>query len=1371
MSRSGPMGSLGGGGWGQAPRPLPDGSFVDNSKESKRRDKVLADMYEMFLDSVEAEVIQTVVHSCGFNHKKCMDALLDICGTKTSPEKTTVQSQKTSNWNGTTPASIQSQPTLSKNPGSNRSQGSESPRNYPSLGTTPLTPLTSGVPVKKPLKNAHPVVIDKMRRVRWYIENGKRIMILMRGCPGSGKSYLAQGLILSYGGNPKEYVFSTDDYFIRRNVYSFQSSLLSEAHQWNQTRVLKKIREGLSPVIIDNTNTQLWEMTVYASMAINYGYLIEILEPDTPWFSKLDELAKRNVHGVPRDKLRMSLDRYEHGITVDALIKSTGANYSRLPPQPAEQSLLSPIAVGTQDRSPFKTVNPEQSTVSKETSFEAKNFQPNFLPNSVSTLPGFKDNNLISQVKSKPLDGVEGYYFGQNASASSLNFYPMIKAENSASSLNTLNLLHKSNSGSSDIFCNDFKAGSESVTRSRQSVNEKTAPDISDRFPNNDNISEFLLPLSEISIKDEKPSSGFLGSIDKKNSDFDFISEQSDKINLPFQCSQEARASEDKSIPMNDQKVDFWPSDITSNGPSSTPPDVILNETESSCQPVDLIGSGDWDVQDKKSGDNPFPTKPHISPSNWIGEADWNCGDDKKTHDTTIQNPLPKPPRSFNLKNIQDYCQSVKDLNTSSPKESSGWSFCEDNLISWQPIDKIQQGMEQPLSPQKPSENTQRLQFTKCNVQDKGTNTHHADFFTLSHVLLNGSADGVVVLNAYYRDINQGRTTSDFKIPLKLKLDKGTLTENDFETESKTESKQEKIRELSRLFSNKSTASLKELLKQCNWDVNYVSNLLLDETDNDALSASFTGDGSIDTDSDVESSTQEPSEEINVVTESVVENVDNDVICDEDQTSPSALEEAEEVKRHIELSIDFSERSYSPHLLAIKNFRRGIREGAIPKSTSPVSEDPIVIPQDLSEERNDPTPALSPSPSESSDGDELNETLEFIVGKDFVQQLADKFGASRNIANISPLIKFPVTLARQIYDIIFSPSEEEDGDFAMKLQCEEDERTARQFYEDMVSTHLGQNDSSGPQLREIMDMELAQAIYKADVDSLSRNSQDTAANVLAKRLLEENYSNIDKRTLHDIYASCNYSFEDTVKTLQEALSSDGQVFGQKETAEREQELINRAHLASVQGRHQSAASFDAFNERRDHAQRACQRIEDSIENDNPWDLSDPKAYYNKYRAKADEYLKERDEMYRKANEAFKRQQRSVAAYYAKLGEVSGKKYHNASAMAAASLAAAQADSQSDTLDLHSFKVVEAVIVFDLFIDYRLRLLSERGSSQECLNIITGRGSHSVNGKPRIKPAIINRAKKRNLRCQTLQNPGVVRVWVSSDSKPSHEIFD
>lgn len=62
-------------------------------------------------------------------------------------------------------------------------------------------------------------------------------------------------------------------------------------------------------------------------------------------------------------------------------------------------------------------------------------------------------------------------------------------------------------------------------------------------------------------------------------------------------------------------------------------------------------------------------------------------------------------------------------------------------------------------------------------------------------------------------------------------------------------------------------------------------------------------------------------------------------------------------------------------------------------------------------------------------------------------------------------------------------------------------------------------------------------------------------------------------------------------------------------------------------------------------------MEDSIDDENPWDLSDPKARYHKYRESADQYLKERDLMYSKANDAFKRKQRSVAAYYARLVSV------------------------------------------------------------------------------------------------------------------------
>lgn len=52
-----------------------------------------------------------------------------------------------------------------------------------------------------------------------------------------------------------------------------------------------------------------------------------------------------------------------------------------------------------------------------------------------------------------------------------------------------------------------------------------------------------------------------------------------------------------------------------------------------------------------------------------------------------------------------------------------------------------------------------------------------------------------------------------------------------------------------------------------------------------------------------------------------------------------------------------------------------------------------------------------------------------------------------NFTDISPVVKLPLNLARQIYDIIFSASDQDedkedddgDNDLAIKLQCEEGE--------------------------------------------------------------------------------------------------------------------------------------------------------------------------------------------------------------------------------------------------------------------------------------------------------------------------------------------
>ncbi|XP_074072180.1 NEDD4-binding protein 2-like 1 isoform X2 [Macrotis lagotis] len=93
--------------------------------------------------------------------------------------------------------------------------------------------------------------------------SGKQLYLL-RGLPGSGKSTLARQL---KHDSPRALIFSTDDYFFKEDgTYEFNPDVLTEAHDWNQKRARKAMRNGISPIIIDNTNLHAWEMKPYAVM-------------------------------------------------------------------------------------------------------------------------------------------------------------------------------------------------------------------------------------------------------------------------------------------------------------------------------------------------------------------------------------------------------------------------------------------------------------------------------------------------------------------------------------------------------------------------------------------------------------------------------------------------------------------------------------------------------------------------------------------------------------------------------------------------------------------------------------------------------------------------------------------------------------------------------------------------------------------------------------------------------------------------------------------------------------------------------------------------------------------------------------------------
>ncbi|KAM4794813.1 NEDD4-binding protein 2-like 1 [Rhinophrynus dorsalis] len=143
---------------------------------------------------------------------------------------------------------------------------------------------------------------------------------LLRGLPGSGKSSLARKLKRDF---PSAIVFSTDDYFIMEDgTYLFNHDLLPEAHKWNQKRARKAMNRGKTPIIIDNTNIQAWEMKPYAVMALENEYQVIFREPDTSWKFNVRELARRNSHGVPRDKIQRMKDVYEHNVTFRSVLHS-----------------------------------------------------------------------------------------------------------------------------------------------------------------------------------------------------------------------------------------------------------------------------------------------------------------------------------------------------------------------------------------------------------------------------------------------------------------------------------------------------------------------------------------------------------------------------------------------------------------------------------------------------------------------------------------------------------------------------------------------------------------------------------------------------------------------------------------------------------------------------------------------------------------------------------------------------------------------------------------------------------------------------------------------------------------------------------------
>lgn len=135
-----------------------------------------------------------------------------------------------------------------------------------------------------------------------------KTMYLLRGVPGSGKSYLSRRLAGRLGGK----IYSADDMLMAGEEYVWTSPLVFAAHQIVQQLVKLAMIRNEKVVIVDNTNLRPRQGRPYVDLAKRYGYEIEVREPDTDWRYDVSELTARGTHAMPQEVLEHMVETWKN---------------------------------------------------------------------------------------------------------------------------------------------------------------------------------------------------------------------------------------------------------------------------------------------------------------------------------------------------------------------------------------------------------------------------------------------------------------------------------------------------------------------------------------------------------------------------------------------------------------------------------------------------------------------------------------------------------------------------------------------------------------------------------------------------------------------------------------------------------------------------------------------------------------------------------------------------------------------------------------------------------------------------------------------------------------------------------------------------
>lgn len=184
--------------------------------------------------------------------------------------------------------------------------------------------------LRKGIKEKIRESIMKTNVLNFPITKANQVLYIMRGVPGSGKStktktLVGGGVIHSTDTLIEEITGDYDGYFAKM-IESNDWSEHSKMHQRNFLFARTSMIEGISPIIIDNTNLRLREVENYIIEALKLGFdetNIKIVDVGLGG-QTAKVLAERNSHNVPLKTIQKMIRTYNSvgEITVARIVEN-----------------------------------------------------------------------------------------------------------------------------------------------------------------------------------------------------------------------------------------------------------------------------------------------------------------------------------------------------------------------------------------------------------------------------------------------------------------------------------------------------------------------------------------------------------------------------------------------------------------------------------------------------------------------------------------------------------------------------------------------------------------------------------------------------------------------------------------------------------------------------------------------------------------------------------------------------------------------------------------------------------------------------------------------------------------------------------------